>query len=301
MIIGLITHMDTVRREDMTDFITMVDYTNTPLYSGLGAATAYNTLHEYPVDTLGAAADNAAIESSDPTFVDHDQPVRVTNVVQMFRKPVQVSDTERAVDVAGMKDPYAYQLKKASTEFARDVELTIVQGTRASGDSGVARRLDGCIAKITTNKSARSSGTSLSETEFNDILQGIFDNETDEVADEIYVGAYLKRVISGYTAGSTKNVSAENKRLWNTVAVYESDFGTARIYLNRYVPSAAGTAGVLAIKPEYWKVAYLNGRRPKNVALAKTGSSEKGMIEGELTIEDLAEKTSAYRSGYFVG
>ena len=297
MAIGLITPMDTVRREDLTDYITNVDFKATPLYSGLGAATAYNTIHEYPVDTLDAAADNAAVESADPTYVDHTQPVRVTNIVQMFNKPVQVSDTERAVDVAGMKDPFAYQIKKSSTVFAKDVELALVQGTKASGSSGVARRLDGCIAKISTNKSARNSGTSLSETEFNDILQGIHDNGTDEVADEVYVKAYLKRVISGYTAGSTKFTDSKDKRLWNTVSIYESDFGTVRIYLNRYVP----TASVLALKPEFWKVAYLNGRRPKHIALAKTGSSTKGMIEGELTLEDLAEKTSAYRSGYFTG
>jgi hypothetical protein len=297
MAIGLITPMDTVRREDLTDYITNVDYKNTPLYSGLGSTMAYNTLHEWPVDVFAAAADNAQVESSDATIVDLTQPTRKTNVVQMFRKVVNVSDTERVVDVAGMKDPYAYQLKKNSVEFARDVEKALVEGTRASGASGVARRLDGTIAQITTNKTARASGTSLSETEFNDILQGIFDNGTDDVADEIHVGSYLKRAISGYTDGVTKYVKAETKRMWNTVSVYESDFGTVRIYLNRFVPSG----GVLAIKPEYWKVAYLTGRKPKHIALSKTGSSTKGMLEGELTLEGLAEKTSAYRSGYFVG
>lgn len=297
MAIGLITHQDTVRREDLTDYITNVDYKNTPLYSGLGSTMAYNTLHEWPVDVFGSAADNAQIESSDATVADMTQPTRKDNIVQMFRKVVTVSDTERAVDVAGMKDPYAYQLKKSSVEFARDVEKALVEGTRASGSSGVARRLDGCIAQISTNKTSRASGTSLSETEFNDILQGIFDNGTDDVANEIHVGSYLKRVISGYTAGSTKYTDTESKRLWNTVSVYESDFGTVRIYLNRFVPSG----GVLAIRPEYWKVAYLNGRKPKHIALSKTGSSTKGMVEGELTLEGLAEKSSAYRSGYFVG
>jgi hypothetical protein len=297
MPIGLITHQDAVRREDLVDYITNVDYKNTPLYSGLGKATATNTLHEWAVDTFGTPANSPVIEGSDATTVDHTQPARRNNIVQMFRKVITVSDTEKAVDVAGMSDPYAYQLKKATVEMARDIETAIVTGTIASGASGVARAMNGAIAQISTNKTANASGTSLSVTKFNDILAGIFNNGTDEVANEVYVGSYLKRVISGYTAGNTKNVNAADKRIWDTVNVYESDFGTIRIYLSRFIP----TGGALFIRPEYFKVAYLAGRAPKHIALAKTGSSTKGMVEGELTLESLAEKASAYNSGFFVG
>jgi len=296
MAIPFLTHNDAVRREDLIDYITNVDYKNTPLYSGLGKTTATQTLHEWSVDVFASAADNAVIESADATAVDHVSPTKKNNIVQMFRKVVNVSDTEKAVDSV-MGDPYAYMMKKSATELARDIELAIVAGTRASGSSGVARRLDGVIAQISTNKTAQTSGTSLTEALFNGILKGIFDNGTDDVANEVYVGSYLKQVISAFTAGSTKYTDTANKRLWNTVALYESDFGEVRIYLNRFVP----TGGVLAIRPEYFKVAYLSGREPKHIPLSKTGSSTRGMIEGELTLESLAEKASAYRSGYFVG
>ena len=297
MAFGLKTFQDTVKREDLLDYITNVDYTNTPLYSGLGTATAQNTIHQWPVDILGAAADNGVIEGSDPTYADHTQPTKITNLVQIFRKPVQVSDTERAVNIAGMTDAFNYQLKKASKEIARDIELTIVQGTLVSGQSGVPAKLNGCIAQISTNKTARDSGTSLTPTEFNDVFKGIFENGTDEVANETYVGSYLKRVISQMTVGDTKYREVKDKRIWDTVSVYESDFGETRIYLSRYIPSG----GLLAINPEFLKIAYLTGRTPKYVPLAKTGSSTKGMIEGELTLEVLAEQTAAYRSGLFVG
>lgn len=214
----------------------------------------------------------------------------------MFQLPVTVSDTARAVNsVEG--DPYAYQLKKQSVRMARDIELAIVQGTKVSSASGVAGQLSGIIEQISTNKSAHNSGTSFTSTVFNAILKGIYDSGTDEVANECYVGSYLKQVISSFTSGNTKNVNAADKRIWDTVDVYESDFGTVRIYLSRVIP----TGGALFVRPEYWKVAYLTGRRPKHIALAKTGSSTKGMIEGELTLEGLAEKTSAYHSGFFVG
>ena len=296
MPIGYITNMQNLRREDLVDYITNVDYTNTPLFSGLGESVAKDTLHQWSVDVFEAAAHNATIEGSDPTVADLVSPTRLTNIVQMFREYVTVSDTSRAVNsVEG--DPYAYQLKKKSIKLARDIELALVCGTKKSSASGVAGQLSGMIEQITTNKSAHTSGTSFTATVFKGILRGIFNSGTDEVANEVYVGSYLKEVISTFTNGHTVTVAAQDKRVWDTVDTYVSDYGTVRIYLSRVIP----TGGALFVRPEYWKVAYLTGRRPQHIALAKTGSSQKGMIEGELTLEGLAEKTSAYHSGFFVG
>lgn len=302
MAIGLITHMDTSRAEDVVDLITNVDYKSTPFLSGLSESTASNTLHEWLTDSYAASGDNAQVEAADQVISDLTQPTRTNNVVQMFRKDIVVSDTERAVKVYGASDPYTYQMQKKMVELARDIEKALVAGTRASGASGTARRLNGALALITTNATARNSGTSLSETEFNDIMAGVWNNGTDQFADEVYVGSYLKRVISGYTSvNGTKFVNVDDKRLVNAVDVYEGDFGLHKIFLHREVPSTAGVATVLAVDSRKWRIAYLNGRRPQHIPLAKTGSATKGMIEGELTLESLNEKSSAKRSGYFVG
>jgi hypothetical protein len=297
MAIGLITHMDVTRVEDVTDLITNVDYESTPFYSSVGTATAVNTLHEWLVDTYASAADNAAIEGNDVTFNDLTQPTRVNNVVQLFQKDVRVSNTEQRVSHYGQRDPYTYQLQKKLTEMARDIEKALVQGTRASGASGVARRLAGAIANITTNKTARASGTSLGEHEFNDVMAGIFDNGTDLSVDKVFTGSYLKRAVSGYTGGSTKFTEADGKRVYNTVSIYESDFGVHTIHLSREVPST----GFLAIDSSKWRVAYLTDGRPQHIPLATIGSAKRGMLEAEATLEALNEKSSAYRSGYFVG
>lgn len=297
MAIGLITYQDTTRKEDVVDLITNVDFKNTPLLSGLAESSASNTLHEWLVDSFASSGDNAAIESADATIVDMVQPTRKNNVVQMFRQVITVSDTERAVSVYGQSDPYTYQMQKKMTELARDIEKALMAGTRASGASGVARRLDGVIAQISTNATARTSGTSLTETEFNDIMAGVWNSGTDQYADEVYVGSYIKRVISGFTAGATKFDKSEDKRLTNAVDVYEGDFGVHKIFLHREVP----TSTVVALDSSKWRVAYLQGRRPKHIPLSKTGSATKGMLEGELTLEGLNEKSSAKRSGYFVG
>jgi hypothetical protein len=182
-------------------------------------------------------------------------------------------------------------------EMAKDMEKAAIAGTTASGNSGVARRMNGAIAMISTNKTARASGTSLSETELNDILAGVYDNGTDQEISDIFVGSYLKRVISGMTQGATKFLDVERNHLVRRVSVYESDFGDVAFHLEREVPTGA----LLAVDITKWKLAWLVNRRVKIVPLGKTGSSTKGLMEGEATLEALAEASSAYRSGFFVG
>lgn len=302
MAIGLTTPQQQGKTmvEDVTNEVVNVDYASTPFYSALGESEATNTLHQWLVDTYAASADNAFVESSDATVVDMTEPTRSVNVVQGFRKVITVSDTARAVAHYGTGDPYAYQKTKSMVELARDIEKALIAGTTASGSSGVARRLNGAIALITTNKTARASGTSLSETELNDILQGIYDNGTDISVDKAFTGASLKRAISGYTGvpNTTQNVNAADGKLYNSVSFYESDFGILSFHLEREVPTTAGNKGILLVDSSKWKVAYLTGRRPQHQPLAKTGSSTKGMLEAELTLEALNEKTSAYRAGY---
>lgn len=284
--------------EDVTDLVTNVSFESTPFYSSLAESEASNTLHSWLEDTLASSADNAAAEGADLVFTDITPPSRRSNIVQLFNKDVRVTNTQQRVAHYGMSDPYTYQLQKKMKELARDIEKALIAGTRASGDSGVARRLDGAIALITVNKTARASGTSLTETEFNDIMQGIYDNGTDIAVDKVFTGATLKRAISAYTAGSTKFTDANGKRLYNTVSVYESDFGVHMVYLEREVPSSANAKGILAVDSSKWRVAYLTDGRPQHIPLATIGSAKRGMVETELTLEALNQRSSAYRSGY---
>jgi len=298
MAIGLISVNDQTMVEDVTDLITNVDYESTPFYSALAESQATNTLHQWLVDSYATSTDNAQAEGYTAAYTDISAPTRSTNIVQLFGKEVRVSNTEQRVAHYGMSDPYTYQLQKKMVEMARDIEKALVAGTRASGDSGIARRLNGAIALITTNKTARNSGTSLSEIEFNDIMQGIYDNGTDISVDKVFTGAALKRAISGYTAGSTKFTQADGKRLYNTVSIYESDFGVHMVHLEREVPTTAGNKAILAVDSSKWRVAYLTDGRPQHIPQGLSGSAKNGIVETELTLEALNQKSSAYRVGY---
>lgn len=297
MPIGLITHMDTTRPEDVREEITNLDFASTPFLSSIGESVANNTLHEWQVDTYAASALNAGVEGADVSIVDLTQPSRANNVVQLFQKVISVSDTEVAIPHYGMGDPFTYQTDKKMTELNRDMEKAAIAGTRASGSSGVARQMDGAIALITSNKTARTSGTCFTEDEFNAIVKGIFDSGTDATVDLVLLPSYLKLAVDKFSTKTTQNLDASDYKQVLRVENYVSSFGAHQIVFSREVPGS----GVLAVDTSKWRRAWLVNRQPKLTPLGKTGSSTKGLLEAEMTLEALNQKSSAYRSGYFIG
>lgn len=282
------TYDDGARRESLLDIITNITPTETQLYTGLARSSARNTLHEWPVDTLNAAADNATAEGASAGDGGQTNPSRAVNITQIVKKVFDVSDTERAVNSAGFKDRYAYEMGKAMKEWKNDAEFALMRGSIASGTGSAARRMQGIKNWITTNATAQS-GVSLSETAMNSLFELAW-SQGGKV-DEVYVGSTLKRRISGFTANSTKNVDAEDKRLVNAVDVYESDFGIVKLFMHRHVTVSGDTNyDFVGIQSDKFRVAHL--REPRHVPLAKDGDNTKGMIIGEFTLESLAESAS---------
>jgi len=229
------------------------------------------------------------------------QPNRRTNITQIISQTFRVSGTERAVAVAGMGDPFLYQQQKALKQWKNRQEFALVRSTTGSGASGSAGTLAGIEAVITSHYTARLSGTSLSETELNNMVLDVAnDVSRDEIFDMFLTTLQLKQKISTFTAGSTKYVAAEDKRLTRPVEIYESDFGVHRIFPHKDVSVSAATPGpkVIGLREDKWRIAYLTGRTPKVEILAKDGDRDNGQIVGELTLEFLAERANVMRSGY---
>lgn|SRR3990167_2959650 len=297
---GDITYQSTTRKEDLMDFIADVSPDENPLSTMFKTTKASGTLHEWTEDYQGRPTSvNSAIEGSEATFSDLNNPVRRNNVTQIIKETYKVSGTLDAVDVAGMSSMLDYQATKAAKIWKNDLEYAILNATRASGDSGVSRTMSGIEATVTSHYTARLSGTSLSETELNNMVYDVAsDVGMDDVFDMLVLPLQLRQKVSTFTAGSTKFVNAEDKRLTRPVAVYESDFNVMRIFGHKDVRSAAATPGptILGLKEDKWALAYL--RQPKRKALPSNGDYEAGQILGEVTLEFLAERANARRSGY---
>jgi len=277
------TYDDKAIREDLLAVLTNLSPTETQLVSGLGTSTASSTLHEWLTDTLGSVKTNAYVEGVDASYAATTNPTRLFNYTQIFREAYQVSDTERAVNTAAFNDRFAYEATKALKELKNDMEYAVMRGSLACGTGSAARHLKGIknFLSLVTSQ----SGTSLTETILNDYLQLVWDNGT--TVNAIYGGMYIKRKISAFTAGATKNVDVKDRRLINAVDVYEADAAPmVKLFAHRYVTVSGDTNyDIVGINEDLFKIAYL--RKPFTRELAKTGDATKGEVVAEATLECL--------------
>lgn len=302
MAFGQLTYDDTARREDLLDLITDVSPDSNPISTMLDVVEAKQTTHQWLEDYQGRPTSNSGeVEGSDATFADLTQPSRRTNVTQIIRKTFKVSDTEEAVNVAGMSSPFDYQRDKGMRDWKNRLEFALVRSTLGSGASGTAQTMSGIQATVTSHYTALLSGSSLREADINWMQYAVVnDVGDDDVFDSIFTTLQLRQKISTFTAGNTRYIDASDMKLVRKVMVYEGDFGPMKIFGHRDVTSAVATPGprLLGLNMKKWKVAYLTGRKPKYTPLAKTGSNTKGMIEGEATLEFLAERANAQMTGF---
>ena len=300
-------------REDLLDLITNISPSETPFFSGLRKTTCGSTLHEWLLDGLDQPGDpdvgdadvQCTPEASDADFDDLSPRCRINNRTHIFRKTFDVSDTQRAVKVAGISDEYAYQASKALKNLALIIEFALLHSISAGDqtadqESGVCtspnvcRKMDGILHAATWDSKDFSCLASEFQGSILDPAGSPYTELTAELLDDlsqfgwvkgaafknVWVNAYQKRKISSFCIGcQEKTVAASDKKLVNAVDVYDSDFGLRRINLHRYIP----TRTLLQTDDDYLAIAIL--RAIKSEILARVGNSTKGMIEGELTLE----------------
>lgn len=295
------TYPDVARRESLLDVMNMLDPTDTQFLSGVKQSQAANTLHEWTIDTLESVGDNAQGEGADAPADAANDPTRPQNVTQIFSKTAKITGTETADAlnrVGGNR--MSRELMKKMKSLKNDVEYALVRGSIASGvastSSASARRLKGIKNWITTNTS-NYSGVSLTETMTNDIFEAVWQQGAE--VDSVYSPMKGKRRISAFTAGATKQVDINDRRLVLAVDVYQADAAKmVKLFPHRHVTvsgdyGTTATPGfdVLALTEDTWATAWY--RKPFTKALAETGDFTAKQLITELTLEARQEKANA--------
>ena len=300
--LSVISYDDGSRRESLLSILRDVS-PNTDNYfvSNLKKApNATNTLHEWVTfNTARPTSTNFVAEGSAASYSVLSSPVRTSNVTAIVSRPVRVTGTEKAIAVATGEDPYVFQKSEAIKMLKADMEYAIVNGVRASGASGTARGMTGIDGMISSNFTRRSSGTSFSETEFNDIMQDSYTAVGSMyIADLLVCPMVIKRRVSGFTT-NTRNIEAKEKRLTSEVQVYDSQVGkSVMIIPHKDVNAAAGTLTVYALREDTFAMSFLTGREPAWQELALDGDRSNGQYLTEFTLVSYAEKASVKRTGY---
>ena len=276
-------------REDLQDAIYDISPTTTPFMSTVGRTKAKNTYHEWQTDALASVnLDNAQVEGADAVSPTLTPTERVGNYTQISDKVVQVSVTDDVVDKAGRSTETAYQLAKASAEIKRDMESILLSDqAQSAGSSSTPRKLGGLGSWITTN-TADTAGADITEDMLKEAVLKAY-TEGGEPS-MLLVSPANKQVVSTFAGIAEQRYQAPKSSpttIIGSADVYLSDFGTLNVVPDRFLSDEIS----YVLDPSMASVAYL---RPfKKTKLAKTGDSEKHLMNVEYTLVVKNEKAHA--------
>tara|TARA_R110001632_G_scaffold61650_1_gene148699 strand:+ start:1207 stop:2127 length:921 start_codon:yes stop_codon:yes gene_type:complete len=293
----MLTYDTEGKREDLADAIYDISPTQTPFMSTIGRTKAKATYHEWQTDNLADVdPTNAQLEGADAVAPALATTEKVGNRTQISDKVVQVSTTDDVVDKAGRTTETAYQLAKASSELKRDMETILLSNqAQNAGNASTARTLQGMQAWVTTNNVPATGTTGITTFDEED-LKGAMLEAYDQGGEPsmLLVSPKNKVQVSSFAGIAEQRYQAPKSSpttIIGTADVYLSDFGTLNVVPDRFLDDACA----LFVDASMASVAYL---RPfKKTKLAKTGDSEKHLMNVEYTLVVKNEKAHAKVSG----
>ena len=330
------------QREELSDLISLITPTDTPLIALARKGKVTNTKFEWQTDQLASTLSlgTGALEGDTTPFTTNvsalsfNPTVRLANYTQITNLGVNVTGTEEEIKKAGRgKDEMAYQLGKKAKELKRNMEVQLVNnhtynvgnattgrltrglygwldinasvggGTSALGNSTYATAgitlgvfvNPWSIAALTTPTSSASlaqgnnyapvNGTSrpFSEALLMGVLQSCYYSGGNP--DTIMLNPYHRSVFSSFTGtGSggtapTRFDDSSDKRIYQTVSIYESDFGTLKAVPNRFIDTSTNSKTVYVLESDGIGINYL--RDSAVIDLAITGDYQSKMLLSE--------------------
>lgn len=129
------------KREDLADYISLVDAKDTPIVSMAPKGNKPgNTLLQWQADNMPAAVTTGSVDGVDVDSYENLNSGRavISNYIQVFQRAIRVSPL--AVDVsvvAGLRDELAGMVAKGIKLLKRDMEATVSSNNDAQADAGI--------------------------------------------------------------------------------------------------------------------------------------------------------------------
>ena len=267
--------------EDVSNVITTIDPTDTPMFTMMKAEKVRNRVFHWQEDTLASAADNAQIEGANASYATLTPTTMRENSTQILTKAFQVSETSDAVSTYGRAKETAYQLAKKLAEIKLDLERAFigVDNAKVTGTTSAAREMASVSQMISTTVDAGTNATdALTETKLLELGQTCYQNGSKphvlmiKPADSIIVSGFVSA-----NTGRNRDISQE-RRLVNVIDLYVSPYGEYKVIMNRHQL----TTHAFLIDPAMFKTCVL---RPfTRTLLAKTGDADNHFIRGEYSV-----------------
>lgn len=292
----------TANREAFIDAIYNVSYMQTPFLASIARrASTTATLHQWQTVALRAAAANAKIDGDDVGTLQNTLSVRATNVCQISNLAGGVSGTQEAVKKAGDQSELAKQIAFTYQNLMRDIEFVLTNNQApAVGATNTARQLrplEGWYASNVSRGAGGANGTTsaaatdgtqraFTKTLFETVQQSIFNNAGPGSKTVMMAPAQVLAWNTFDWNSTVKRQDTSDGRLTAAIEVVATSFGEVKVVLN----SLQRARTVHILDNEMWEVPFL--RELHDVPLAKTGDSERFLVQAEYTLQASNERAS---------
>jgi hypothetical protein len=266
------------KREDLADYISLVDAKDTPIVSMAPKGNKPgNTLLQWQADNMPAAVTTGSVDGVDVSAYENLNSGRaiISNYVQVFQRAIRVSPL--AVDVsvvAGLRDELAGMVAKGIKLLKRDMEATVSSNNDAQADDGTDPYLTKALGTFISTSGgstlqvpsafrtpsasiATTATASLTETNIQAVLTSIYGQTGQFKEYDGVVGTNLKRAFSnllfttslsttstvgvtgaGGTAIRTFSRDANSDAYIASVDIFEGDFGRIKLHPSLFMPDA---------------------------------------------------------------
>jgi len=264
------------KREDLADYISLVDAKDTPFVSmAPKGSKPGNTYFQWQADNFPTTATTGTVDGTDVGTSDYQNlnsgRALLANYVQIFRRPVRVSPLSVDVSiVAGIRDELAGMVAKGITLMKRDMEATFLSANDGQADNGTVPYLTKALGSFVSTSGgtvpaipsafrtpsgnivgSSAAASTLTETDVQGLLTSIW-NQTGTYRDyDCIVGSTLKRAFTNlmFTTPSTGSTNTQSAiRTFereasadvyiSSVDVFEGDFGRLKIHPDAFAPAA---------------------------------------------------------------
>lgn len=210
---------------------------------------------------------------------------RVHNVCMIFKKEVEISGTQQALNLAGVPDEYNHQIAMRMLQLRRELGQAVILSVKATssgagGSDTVYRSMDG-IRNFVRRQSAQLITTSEA-----------FD---ESVANKIYRKIYDQGGEGNFALGAADQMTRFSEMYKDKVRLAPSDKARG-VYVTKFLTDLGIELDLItdrwALKGDCimgdvnrLRLVPLQGRALQATPLAKTGDAMRGMVVGEYTLE----------------
>ncbi len=282
------------KKLSFANWISNLSPTETPFVSMTGKEAINQTLFQWQTDTLETAnANNAVVEGSAAEAPVRSSTTVLSNVTQILRKVVRVSDTANALANYGRGQELQYQMEKAGKEIKRDLEVALLRnGAKVDGSGTVARKTAGFKALVAAKDAAdpdtgaivhkeTATADTITEAELFDLTYNLYlsGSNANIIMFHPKHASFFASLMETPAAGANriKMFDGQDTKFNQYVSTVVDPLGQLfKLIPNRWM----GEADVYFFTPSDWTQMVL--RAPQRTKLAKDGSYEKWMVEMEV-------------------